>query len=35
MNIRFTIRAEEDLYGIGVYTIHKWGTMQVDRYIGQ
>jgi len=35
MKIRFTIRAEEDLYSIGVYTIHKWGIAQADRYLGQ
>ena len=34
MTIRFTVRAEEDLYGIGVYTIHRWSAAQADRYIG-
>ena len=34
VTIRFTVRAEEDLYGIGVYTIHKWGAAQAERYVG-
>lgn len=35
MTIRYTVRAEEDLYGIGAYSIQRWGTAQADKYIGQ
>ena len=26
------VRAEEVLFLIGVYTVHKWGLAQTDRY---
>ena len=33
--LRFSQRAEADLFNIGLYTFRTWGEIQTDRYIRQ
>ena len=33
--VRFTRRAEADLYEIGLYTLRMWGEAQAERYLSQ
>lgn len=33
--VRFSRRAEDDLYNIGLYTLGAWGEAQAERYILQ
>jgi len=33
MGLRFSRRAEDDLFDIGVHTLRNWGEKQADRYL--
>ena len=33
--VRFSRRAEADLYGIGLHTLRTWGEAQTARYLGE